>query len=110
MTFRLKVLNKLRVPVRGAINNEDGVPVKFEFTLLCKRLNQTQVDAVVADKEGPIRDFLHDVTTGWEGVADAEGEAIGFSAATLDAVLEQPGMRAACFGAYLKEVGVASKN
>lgn len=108
--LKLKVMNKLRVPVKGTINDEDGNPVKFDFVLLCKRLNQTEIDKVMADKSSSVKEFLHDVVNGWESVADESGELLPFSTANLDSVLEQPGMHTVCFGAYLKEVGATAKN
>jgi len=110
MAFKLITRNKLRVPVKGSIPDEDGNSVKFDFVLLCKRLNQTQIDEVLADKEGPIREFLHQVVQGWEDIQEATGEPIPFSAAALDQVLEQPAMRTVCFQAYLKVVGATAKN
>lgn len=110
MAFKLKVMNKLRVPVKGTINDEDGNPVKFDFTLLCKRLNQTQIDKVIADKDSSVRDFLQSVVEGWESVNDADDVPIAFTTANLANVLEQPGLHTVCFGAYLKEVGATAKN
>lgn len=110
MSFKLIVRNKLRVPVKGSIPDDDGRPVKFDFVLLCKRLKQSEIDAVIEDKDGPVSAFLHDVTEGWEGVLEEDGTPIPFSGATLDLVLEQPSMRVLCFQAYLKEVGATAKN
>lgn len=110
MAFKLIKRNKLRVPVKGTISDEDGSPVKFDFTLLCKRLNQSEIDLVIEDKEGLTHDFLHKVVEGWESVFDESGNVLDFNKAALDAVLEQPAMRSICFGAYLKEVGAIAKN
>ena len=110
MAFKLITRNKLRVPVKGSIPDEDGNPVKFDFFLLCTRLNQTQIDEVLADKEAPIREFLDDVVIGWEGVQEESGEPLVFSKSAMDMVMEQPAMRTICFQAYLKAVGATSKN
>lgn len=110
MAFKLVKRNKLRVPVKGTIPDEDGNAVKFDFTLLCKRLTQSEIDLVISDKEGLTHDFLHKVVDGWESVLDESGNVLDFNADSLDAVLEQPAMRSICFGAYLKEVGAVAKN
>ncbi len=110
MAFKLVKRNKLRVPVKGSIPDEGGAQVKFDFTLLCKRLVQSEIDVVLADKEALTHDFLHQVTEGWEGVFSETGDVLEFSAEALDLVLEQPAMRSICFGAYLKEVGAVAKN
>lgn len=110
MAFKLIKRNKARVTVEGAINDDNGAPVKFKYVLLCKRLNQEEIDIVLEDKKRPVSDFLHDVIDGWEDVADEDGNRIEFSASNLDDVLLQPGMRQVCFLAYLKEVGATAKN
>jgi hypothetical protein len=110
MALKLIKRNKLRVPVAGSIKDDNGVPVKFDFTLLCKRLDQAAIDAVIKDKDSPVRDFLHDVTEGWESVQTAEGEPIPFSQDNLSEVLLEAGLHTLCFYAYLKEVGAVAKN
>jgi hypothetical protein len=110
MAFKIVKRNKLRVPVKGTIPDDDGKPVKFDFVLLCKRLNQSQIDAVMEDEKAPVADFLHQVTEAWEGVLEESGEPMQFTAPNFDAVLEQPAMRAICFAAYLREVGATAKN
>lgn len=110
MALKLIKRNKLRVPVVGTIKDEDGNPVKFDFVLHCKRLSQSQIDEELADKDGPVREFLQQVTEGWEGVLEESGEPLPFSPANLDLVLELPAMRAVCFQKYLKEVGATAKN
>lgn len=110
MAFKLVKRNKLRVPVKGAISGEDGHPVKFSFVLLCKRIDQAEIDAEMEDKEGSFNDFLHRVVTGWEDVADEDGQRMEYSAEAFDAVLQQPAMRTLCFQSYMKEVGAVAKN
>lgn len=110
MALKLVVRNKLRVTVDGSINDENGRPVKFSFVLLCKRLSQTEIDAVIEEKKKALSDFLMEVCDGWEDVLDADGVRLDFNPANFAAVLEQPAMRALCFAAYLKEVGATAKN
>ena len=110
MSFKLVVRNKLRVPVKGTIKDEEGQPVKFDFVLLCKRLKQAQIDAALTDKDSSVPDFVRSVTTGWEGVLAEDGTALDFDEVALSNVLQEAGMPGVCFGAYLKEVGATAKN
>lgn len=110
MSFKLVVRNKLRVPVKGELKGEDGKPVKFDFVLICKRLNQVEMDAAIKDKESSVDDFLQAVSTGWEGVLQDDGSPLEFSTENLANVLLEAAMRMVCYGAYLKEVGAIAKN
>jgi hypothetical protein len=110
MALKLIVRNKLRVPIRGTIADETGAPVKFDFVLLCKRLNQVEIDKEMDDKNSLITDFLHRVVEGWESVLTEDGEHLPFNENNLAAVLLQAGMHTVCFHAYLKEVGATAKN
>jgi len=110
MAFKLVTRNKLRVPVKGSIADENGKPVPFSFVLLCDRITQSRVTEVLEDKDMKSTDFLQDVTNGWEGVLDANGQPIPFSAESFAEVMEQVGLPTVCFQAYLKEVAAAPKN
>lgn len=110
MALKLVVRNKLRVPVKGTIADENGKPVPFSFVLLCTRLNQTEVDETLKNKDESVVDFFQRVTNGWEDVLDANSQPMAFDADNLAAVLEQAGLPGVCFQAYLKEVGAAAKN
>jgi len=111
MAFKLIKRNRLRVPVQGTINDDDGKPVKFDFTLVCHRLNQAEIDAELADKKRETDAFLERVITGWESVLHEDGSPIDFNADNLhQCLLQQAGMRAVCFGAYLSAVGAVAKN
>lgn len=109
MAFKLAVPDVLHVPVAGSYSAEDGAKVKFDFVLLCKRLNQTEISEVMKNQDESVLEFLQKVSTGWAEVLDDSGDALPFSADNLNAVLEQPGMSALCFGAYMAEIGVKSK-
>jgi hypothetical protein len=110
MAFKLVIRKKLRVPVKGTLNGEDGKPVSFSFVLLCDRLTQTEIDEAIKNKDESVKDFVHRVTTGWEDVLDEGGNSIPFDADSLTAVLDQAGMPMVCYQSYLKEVGATVKN
>lgn len=110
MAFKLVVRNKLRVPVKGELKDEDGNVVKFNFVLLCKRLNQSQIDESINAGNQTVLEFLHANVTGWEGVLDEDGAPMEFTDDNLASVLQEAGMHAVCFSAYLKEIGATAKN
>jgi hypothetical protein len=110
MALKLVKRNKLRVPINGAIADEDGTPVKFSFVLLCKRVDQPYIDAFLENKKTTVADFVHNVTEGWESVFADDGSVLDFSTENLAQVLEQPGMHVVCFNTYIKEVGAVAKN
>lgn len=110
MSFKLIVRNKLRVQVKGTINDENGKPVPFSFALLCDRLPQSQIDAALKNKDESVVDFLKPITNGWDDLLDEAGQPLPFSSDNFDAVMEQAGLPAVCFQAYLKEVGATAKN
>jgi hypothetical protein len=110
MALKLIVRNKLRVPVKGTIADENGKPAPFSFVLLCDRLTQTQIDDTMQNKDESIIDFLKRNTNGWEEVLDNAGQPLPFSADSFDAVLDQAGLPQVCFQAYMKEVGATAKN
>lgn len=110
MAFKLVTRNKLRVSVKGSIAGEDGKPVPFSFVLLCERLSQTKIEEAMNDKSETVKDFIKRVTNGWEDVTDDAGQPLNFDADNFGDVLDQAGMPAVCYTAYLKEVGAVAKN
>lgn len=110
MSLKLVKRNKVRVPVKGTLADEDGKPVNFKFMLLCTRLDQTEIDEAIKSKDESVKDFVHRVTNGWEDVQDEDGALLPFGTENLKVVLEQPGMAVLCYQTYLKEVSVAAKN
>lgn len=110
MAFKLVNRNKLRVPVKGTLKDEDGKPVNFDFVLLCDRLSQAEIETVIKSSDEPIKDFIHRVAQGWEAVLGEDGQPLPFEADNLDAVLDQAGMAVVCYQSYLKEVGAVVKN
>lgn len=110
MAFKLVKRNKLRVPVKGTLKGEDGKPVNFNFTLLCERLTQDEIDEAMKNKEESVKDFVHRVTNGWEDVLDDAGQPLDFGTESLNSVLAEAGMPVVCYQSYMKEVGAVAKN
>lgn len=111
MAFTLSTAKTLSVPVTGAFAGESGKPpVKFNLTLLCHRLNQTQIDAMLENKAETLDEFLHKIVYDWADVLTDEGEKIPFTQQSLDEALEQPGMRALFYSAYMNEISAKARN
>ncbi len=110
MAFILKKLNKLPVLVKGALPGEDGKSVNFEFTLNCKRLTQGDIDAVMKDKKGEVKGFVQKVAEGWDGMLDADGNAVPFASEKLDELLDNPGLPLLIMHTYLEQVSATAKN
>jgi len=110
MSFKLVKRTKIRVPVKGFFNDEDGKPVHFNFVLLCSRLTQTEIEKAVNEKDESVKDFVQRVVTGWEDVLDEAGTPMLFDIDNLAAVLEQAGLPILCYQQYLKEISAVAKN
>lgn len=110
MALKLIVRNKLRVPVKGSIADEDGRQVPFSFVLLCDRMSQSQIEETLKNKDEPVTDFIQRVTKGWEDVIDATGQPMAFDDDNFAAVMDQAGLPGVCFQSYMKEVGAVAKN
>jgi len=110
MALKLVVRNKLRVPVKGSLPDENGKQVPFSFVLLCTRLSQTEIEEASENKGERIAKFVQGVTNNWEDVLDAAGEPLPFDDDNFAMVMDQAGMPGVCFQAYMKEVGAVAKN
>jgi hypothetical protein len=110
MAIVLKKLNKLPVRVKGTLTGEDGKPVEFDFTLHCKRLSQDEIEAVQADKDGSVKDFVRTNTDGWQDVKDEGGAVAIFSLEGLNELLSIAGMPMLCFTSYMKQIAATAKN
>lgn len=110
MAFMLVKRNKLPVRVKGTLPDEDGKPVDFDFTLKCKRLKQEEIDAVMNDKKGEVKDFVRNVAESWESVLDADKAPIEFAPAQLDELLDNAGLPMLILQCYLKQVAAVAKN
>ena len=113
MSYKFAVANLVRVPVK--FQAADGAKtVPFSFTLLCKRLKQTEVAERVNTDEQTVREFVSDVATGWEGqtlvLEEATSQPAAYSPEALAAMLEFPGLAYTAYQSYLKHFGAKEKN
>lgn len=111
MALKLVVISKVRVPVKAEIKGEDGKPVLISFTLVCKRLKQSEINAVMGGADKSLNDFFRDTALDWEDVVDSDGSILPFSAAALEDVFEAyTGLSQIAFRSYVKEVSAVAKN
>lgn len=108
MAFKLIKRNTVIVPVKGVRSDEAGGTERFEFSLVCKRLDQKQINEAFEGRT--VDEFLHHVTEGWRTVLDAEGQPLTFCTETLTELLREPGVSKLAFSAYLREVEAREKN
>lgn len=108
MALKLTKYKNARVRVAGAITDEDGKPVLFNFVLKCRRLSQPEVDALRTAQQS-VSAFLSEIAHDWEGVLDAEGAPVPYSAESIAGLLEQPGMSEVCFTSYITEISAVAK-
>lgn len=111
MSIRITVSEHLQFPVRGTFTDEAGAAVAFDFRLTARRLPQTSLEVVLADKDRKARDFLGEVVTAWSGVLDDDGKPVPYSPEGLGSLLaSHAGLAGLAFAAYLEHVGARAKN
>lgn len=114
--FEVAIGNVVEVPVKFTLNDGNtGQPKTFKFNLVCKRLDQADINARLVACENRMIDFMSgDLVTGWNGqrlVLDkATGQPVDFSQPALDAMLKVAGVASVSFTAYMSEVGAKQKN
>ncbi len=108
MPIKLMPGNILTVAVKGVETGETGATERFEFSLVCQRLNQKQIDQAVEGRT--VIEFLQHVVQGWKSVLDADGSPLPFSADLLEQLLLRPGVARLAFNGYLREVEAREKN
>lgn len=111
--FKIVVSNTVAVPVAGSHTNENGKPVPFKFTLICKRLNAEDLKVALDGGEAKVDEFVADVVTGWRDqrlVLESDDTPAEYCPDALAALLNISGMGMLCFQSYMKEAGAKGKN
>lgn len=108
MAFKLVKRNTVIVPIKGVRSDEGGGAERFEFTLVCKRLDAKQIREAFEGRT--VDEFLHYVTEGWRSVLDDAGQPLPLTAETFTLLLLEPGVSKLAFDAYLREVEAREKN
>lgn len=109
MSFRLVVSDTVAVPVAGSLQDANGRPAPFSFSLVCRRLPASELRAAIDANEATVPEFLASVVQGWNGLQDEAGQALPFSPAALEQLLDIVGMASVAFGAYVQACGAKGK-
>lgn len=110
--YKIAVSDTVPVVVKATIADEHGKLVNHKFTLTCERRDAEQMKDVVSGSFNA-RDFMKEVTTGWEGqrlVLEDDGTPAAFEPDALDALLNIGGLAMVCFIAYGKDSAALAKN
>lgn len=102
--------NTATVNVKGTLNDENGKPQPFHFKLMCRRISATELQNVLKDSDRSVSDFMLDITEGWRGVKDEDGQDVEFSTSALEQLLDIPGLAGIAFKEYLQEQAAKAKN
>ena len=112
MSINIEVADKVKIKITGSIRNASGVDEKFDFWLICMRLDTDAIQDRLgedADKSGSVVDFLADVVEDWSGVKSGN-DSIPYSEANLRSLCKIPGVSGLAFKTYLDEIGAKAKN
>lgn len=109
MSFRLVISDTVAVPVAGAIPDANGRPVPFTFSLVCRRMPARELRAAIESNEATVAEFVTSVVQGWSGLQDDAGQALPFSPAALEQLLDIVGMAGIAFSAYVQACGVKGR-
>ena len=111
--FKLDQSESFSWPVEVLIAGDGGKFNKAAFDVEFKRVEESRLQEIalaVARDDMDDRDVVKEVVVGWGGITD-NGEAVPFSPANLDRVLEFPGVARAIARSFVAaHRGVAAKN
>lgn len=111
MSIKIIVADKLKFTIKGTIKNGAGVDEPFTFRLTCDRIDAEAIQAALnGGDDSPISDFFTPITTDWDGVTDADGKPLPYSAEALQQLFKIPGVARIALRTYLTEVGAKEKN
>jgi len=109
---KLVIEDTVKVPVKFDVNNK-GKAKPFNFILICDRLPQDEISAIMKDDNVLTADVMKRVTKDWENqtlVIDDDNQPADFSADNFEVMLSLPGIQNVAWISYLKEVGAKTKN
>lgn len=109
---KLVIDDSVKVPVKFDINNK-GKAKSFNFNVICTRLDQDEINAILKDDDALIVDVLKRIVTDWENqplVVDDDNKSCEFSEESFAVMLKLQGIQKIMWVSYLKEVGAKVKN
>lgn len=106
--FKLKLADAIRWPVTIHVPADGGTTQPIKVTGVFRPVTQARFNELVAQRDG---DILKEVVLGWDGIADADGAALPFSAENLVTLVEIPYARMGFIQAWMEiQGGGAAKN
>lgn len=112
MALKVVIADKVGIKVKGTTQEESGAEKKFEFVLVCDRLNETEMKAVMGDQRESISQFFEKRVHDWrdQRLVFEEDKPAAFSVEALKLLLNIHAMPAVCWQAYLMQAGATGKN
>ena len=111
--YKIAVSDTVPVTVKATIADKAGKPVPHKFQLICSRRTAEELKTQLEGNFNA-KDFMKEVTTGWEGqrlvLNAADDTPADFEPDALDALLDIGGMAMICFVAYGKDAVAQAKN
>lgn len=110
--YQLAIEDNVKVPVKFTTNN-GGKGKAFNFNVICTRLSQDELDAIIKDEDTDYKALLKRITTGWENqdlVLDHEKKPVEFSAEAFEVMISLTRVHRVIWLSYLDEVGAKTKN
>ncbi len=95
MPFVIEQSSTYRFPVRLKVRAPDGTVVAHEFHAIFKRMGDSEIKALLESPDYGDAFVVQQALIGWEGVMAPDGTALPFKPATLAALLDVAGARAA---------------
>lgn len=89
--FKIEKSATFKWPIKYQGVDEKGAVITEEFTVEFKRKEQAYIDSLI-ENDTPSILVSKEVICGWDGVCDAEGNAIPFSEDIKERLLQAPGM------------------
>lgn len=100
--FKLEEQKNVKWPVTVNIPRDGGRTTKAEFTAHFELLPQTEFREIYEQENASDEDLVRRVLTGWDGVADADGQPIEYNEDAREMMIRIPYVRAAMVSAYLE--------
>jgi hypothetical protein len=110
--YKLAVSDTVQVTVKVTLADSKGKLVNHKFMLTCERRGAEEMKELMSGSFNA-KEFMKEVTTGWEGqnlVLEDDGIAAAFEKDAMDALLDISGMAMVCFVAYGKDAAAQAKN
>jgi hypothetical protein len=112
--FKIDLSDDYAYPVTLEIRDEKGRVKREQFTARFKRLPQTELDELMSqarDQQISDAELASKVLSGWEGIADADGNPIPYNDVMRESVLDVFPVRPSVIAAWFESLtGAKRKN